>query len=353
MNVKECQAKGGQMKGDSCVMKTASKSKKKITPMILWAISILSVLGLAAMIVVPMLKEGGGSPSMLTFRLYDSNGKIIKSSGMPQSLVDSVPGVSSIDLTVNVVNTGTEALSCSLTTVTPSAFNSAITKDAKAVAVSGKASWTSSMISVAQFEGTTPTAFSVSVLCTYNNGVQVINLAEKVASLNILVESEGTSSPSFEVSLLKGGTGTEYCGDGTCSSGESAATCPADCAVANNVKFRTSDLSYVSGSALAFTTSCGSQLIPYGYSGSTGMLSGTCSVVMPSKGTALLSGLPGGWRGGGESPSLWQSADSNIVFLCDDDGSKYIYLKYDKTDSDKSKVDTTPTSFDTAKEVPC
>ena len=123
------------------------------------------------------------------------------------------------------------------------------------------------------------------------------------------------------------------------------------------VQFRTTDLSYSSDSAIGFTETCGSDLTRYGYTGNTPQSSGTCSDDMPTEtdcddATLLLTGLPGGYYAGGESPSLWRSSFTTVC-VCDDDGSHYRILLYKTTGFYASKVDSSPNPITPSNEVAC
>lgn len=127
-----------------------------------------------------------------------------------------------------------------------------------------------------------------------------------------------------------------------------------------NVKLRISDLGYGSTSAIGFTSTCGNTLTRYGYSSSSGILTGVCASIMPTKAycgtsnTLLLSDLAGGWRSGGEAPSLWQSSTSGMVCVCDsgDDGD-YTIKRYTATDSDRVNVDESSASINPSYELVC
>lgn len=294
----------------------------------------------------------------IAVRYYDKDGNLIKAPGT-YSIVNNIPGVSFIDVTITLTNIGTKPLTCDLASLGPTALDSALTKTQKIATVGGKAAWTSSLISVAQFENpSTPTTFSGTARCSYNNGVQVITLPDKTGNLlvNIVPDVGGAD---FTVSINTGGTGTEYCGDGTCQVSESFSTCPQDCAVATYAKFRTSDLSYVSGSAIAFSSTCGSTLTAYGYttsSSSSGGAAINCTYNTAGVWTQVMSGLPGTWNTGYNAPSLWtKNSDPTTVRLCQDKAASttVYYKQYSSSDADASKVDTSKTAINSAEEIAC
>jgi hypothetical protein len=307
--------------------------------------------------------SGGSAPVQeqdkgikVSFGLYDSNGHKINPNKGTFSIVGTTPGVTYIDFTITVPNTGAYALSCDLVSLSPTALSNAVTKTTKSILIGGKTAWSSSKILASQFESTTATTFNVTVRCSYNPGNGTNILPDKSASIPLSIKPDG-SGASFEVQIDTGGTPTEFCGDGTCQVTETSSTCPGDCAVANNVRFRTSDLSYLSGSAVAFASTCGSNLTRYGYSGSSGTLTGDCASASKTwcgSVTLALSNLPGEYKTGAANPSLWITSDATTICICDDgsDG-KYFFKKYLTSDSDASKVDNTQTSYDSSKEVSC
>jgi len=138
------------------------------------------------------------------------------------------------------------------------------------------------------------------------------------------------------------------CGDGICQSNEDITSCIQDCSGAiSSVRFRTNDASYVTSGAIAYSNTCGSTLTQYGYVSGSGLLTGNCASASKTwcgtTVTLALSNLPGGYKSGGDSPSLWTTNDANVVCLCDEgsDG-KYFFKKYSTLDSDKTKVSSDP-----------
>lgn len=92
------------------------------------------------------------------------------------------------------------------------------------------------------------------------------------------------------------------------------------------VEFRTNDISYGSSSRIAYSTICGNTLMKFRRTASSGSLYGTCSTWNPPGYSRVVYNLPGGWKSGGENPSLWW--DGNYLRVCDDDGSQYSYRAY-------------------------
>lgn len=129
---------------------------------------------------------------------------------------------------------------------------------------------------------------------------------------------------------------------GTLSCTASCTYNEASCISSYKVLFRTTDLSYLAGSAIGYTSSCGSTLTQYGYVTASGLLSGDCATggkSWCSATTQIMGNLPGGYKSGGEAPSLWDTSVSGQVCMCDSgsDG-KFKLEKYTHTDDDAGKV---------------
>ena len=315
---------------------------------------ILVIIGIILFMI--LMPKGPVDKNFMEVRLYDSNGKLIGTtenigSANWFSIVNGVTGVASFDISINVKNTGTQALSCTPNSLTPSVFNTAMTKTTQNVLAGKSIGWTSDKMTASQFEtAPTPDIFSASVTCTWTGSP-----VTKTGTLSLTI-SPDASGADFTLSLNPGGLGTEFCGDGICQSSETTTSCPADCTFTTNVKFRTTDLGYVSGSAIGYTSTCGSTLTKYGYYSSTGILTGTCDTISTWCGTnptKVLDNLPGGWKSGGPTPSLWKVSETDTLCICDSDGSKYNQIKFKTTDSDASKVDSSAISIDPSKEVVC
>lgn len=205
------------------------RSKKADTAMMLILVAV--AVGIGIFIFLNM----SSNKSMITINLYDAAGNKIQNNAF--SVVNGVPGVASMDLSVNVKNTGTAILNCTLGTLTPPAFNTAMVKTAKQIAVGATGTWQSGIISVAQFENLQqPVSFSVPVTCNFKVGAVVNTLPVQTGTiaLTILPDAQG----SFTVNVTSGAGGT-VCGNSVCESGETQDSCPADCTVATRVIFRT------------------------------------------------------------------------------------------------------------------
>lgn len=313
---------------------------------------------------------GGSAPAnsqgndFMSIKMYDQNKNEVKVPGT-FAIVNNVPGVSFITITTTLTNTGNSALSCDLISLTPSQFSSAITSGTKTVLVGGRAAWTSGFIDVSNFVGQSqPTIFNATGRCTYNSGGTQTTLSDKTGSLSITIFPE--AGAGFDITVNSGGTPTEYCGDTVCQVSESSATCPVDCAVSSSVKFRTTDLAYVSGSAIGYSSSCGAELTKFGYGSSSSVSGYNCDDAgngMASKGSQcgtapvkVVSSIPGGFGGiYSGTTSLWKGTNAEKICVCrnEADGTGYKFAYYLTTDADATKVDSSSLSFDSLQEISC
>ena len=339
--------------------------KKTIILVTIILIVLILIIGAILLSNIEIIEEEG---EFITLRLYDKDGNIL-GGGITQSIVQGVSDVVDVDLTITVTNTGTEALTCDITSLTnladsgatasfvPTAFDSAVVKDTRNVpaTIPKKASWTSAKISVAQFEADIqPIRFDATVECSYNPGSGPIILPTQSGYIDVTILPESGAS-GFSVEVSEGGLPSEFCGDGTCQIDEDSVSCPEDCAVSANVNFRTSDLSYPSGSAIAYNSgACGNVLVAYGYESETNQFDTCISEVGVLFGAELMNGVKGDLGGIGSDNIILYSdiSDTNEIWLCQD-GSPGRKGRYDKTDLDAGNVDTTPTAFDPLKEMPC
>lgn len=245
----------------------------------LWIIIIAGIVllaGLSAFLFFATDVFDAKNSAFITFKTYDSDGNLI-TNHKTLSIVAGDTGVEFIDLSVNVKNIGDIPLSCRVSSASPTAFASALSTNLLTLDAGKSGSWTSSQIAVKQFEGATPTTFSATVLCSYNDGHQTYDLPEKTGTLPLLIQFDATGA-NFEVGIGSvydsgdsGDTTPNVCGDGTCQSTETTSSCATDCAVSANVRFRTSsvDGTYASGSWIAFDSNNDSVLECYVYSTSS------------------------------------------------------------------------------------
>ncbi len=266
------------------------KYKKKIY--IVWIVLIILVVGL----------------------IFYFNQDKFEVSFLPLSVVGGISGVSELDLTVTVENTGNVALTCIPLSATPVIFDSALAKTAKVVPITGtkKVSWTSNKISVSQFEGLpSPDRFEVIIRCSYNTGQEIVYLPDKISYIDLNILSENTKV-TFRTSNLEYGTGTEIAyNSGTCG---------------NNL---TRYLRYCS----TFTSATSNKCANY--------LSGGYFTIPCSKSDTLVN-----------SPVCYWGSRSGIYYFCRDSGvsGTYYYCRYNLGGS---TVSISPSLINNNMEVSC
>jgi hypothetical protein len=245
---------------------------------------------------------GDPNKDFVSIRLYDKNGNLIQTtSGSIFSTVliggVTIKNVYFIDYTIMVdASTSGMDIKCDLTTVGPSGTAFDDTKSCGCIQSGGtwvctnptiphpqlnilagrRSTWTSNKLALPGAAAPNGCLLSpgvhtilATVSCTYFDGSmdQPIPGNPKTGSIGPITFSE-PGAAAATVTVSTGGIPQEFCGDGMCQSPlESSSTCSVDCSVIPNVRFRTGDLSYVSGGAIAYTnlSACGSPLAVYGY----------------------------------------------------------------------------------------
>lgn len=305
------------------------------------------------------------SDNMLSYTLRDANGNPIPNNVF--SIVNDIPGVSSMDIAINVQNTGSTPLNCSVSGITPTAFNSAITKTSKVVQPGNAISWPSTSISVAQFESMTqPVTFSAVVTCTYVSAGSTISLSPQTGSIQMRITSDAAGS--FQVGLGSNAGGVApVCGNGICESGESSSNCGPDCAVSSNVKFRATNAALTTaGNEIAFTTTCGNALTKAGQlSGAlarNGRGTSGCATYMPSQnyGNKIMDlankiSVTVNSYTYNTAPSLWQSTSMSTVYcVCANDATSAnsVFTCFN-TGTAAPTISNLATSVDSTKEISC
>jgi len=169
---------------------------------------VLFLIALAVVFFLFILPTGTTTKDFLEVRMYDSNGNLIGSTES-FAVVNDVPGVDSVDVTINVENTGEIPLSMSITSLSPTQFNNAVSKTTKTVQPGNSISWTSNLISVGSLGLGTKT-FSASVRGTYDYAGQTRTI-DKSASISITIEEDLTGD--FILTIESGGesSGIEGC----------------------------------------------------------------------------------------------------------------------------------------------
>lgn len=313
------------------------------------------------------LNSNSSNKPMITVNLYDAAGKVINQN--LYSVVNGIPGVASMDVGVNVQNTGTATLLCSLSSLSPTAFNSAVAKTVKTIEPSATSSWASSRINTSTLESLTqPITFSATVTCNYTSfGITTV-LPSKTGTVVVQVLRDNAVSGNFTVGLTtNAGGASSVCGDGICQADETSASCAADCAVASSVKFRT--LNNVIARAnthndqIAFTTTCGSALTTAGEDGNSwaGGSGSNCDSYMPTQGFTKVFNIPSNVASlyldtysetAATNVSLWHSTSTASKYaLC---GTSYRALAFEfLTTNSATTISTSATSIDPTKEVAC
>ena len=290
---------------------------------------ILSIIAIAILLFLLFRYEQtkGIGKNFMEVRMYDKDGNLI-GTAPTLSIVNSISGVVYIDISINTKNTGLETLACGIssTSISDGAGNpigtptanpfytalSSVILETRNILPGQTGGWTSAKFPVAQFEPyTQPTRFSAGVGCQYQYGGNTFTIGPELGNVDLIIEYEGAGSPRYTVTLDYGGVGSEWCGDGICQTPTECPAisgcirpCLADCTVPDYVEFKTSDLSYVSGSTIAYAT-CGQDLLVYNYV-SPGTSSGQCNQLTECNGgggvgaaVIKLSSVPGleaGWQ---------------------------------------------------------
>lgn len=266
---------------------------------------------------------------------YDENGNRID--GDTQAIVGGVPGVHFITIDVNARNNDDVPLTFSITEASPPEFSSQIALNEQREVASGDfATWTSGLISVEPFIGTT-TRFEVSVLGSSPFRRDTV----KTSYLDIVVEQDNEGE--FDVDLDGGGeqecSSNADCDAGfICQEGQCIEDQTNPPPSNNYVIFRTSDTTYGSASAVAYATSCGGVLTRFG---DRGLSSWDCGA---SGTTMLLETIPG------NAQLCLRAGYSTRVYVTKANGdTRY----YDSADSDAGAVSDSILPLIASNEVLC
>ena len=264
---------------------------------------------------------------------YDASGD--KITGQEQVMINDVPGIQYITFQVNALNEDTTDLSVEIIDATPTSLKEKLPMNVKKTIKEGATgSWVSGLVDMTSYEGTDQT-FTVTVRATS----AVRKEATRTSDLIITIDPDPEGM--FSIDLAQGGNDNPGIDPGSDPDPELPPT--------TSVSFRTTDLSYGSGSAIAYASTCGNTLTKYGY-GSVSTSSGyTCEHAsgMITKGsqcganpTKIIATGIGGWVGYTGTVSVWQGTDPTKLCVCqtDADGSGYKFAYYLSTDADASKV---------------
>jgi hypothetical protein len=279
-------------------------------------------------------------------------------------------------------NSGARDLSCTLTSVTPQtpfdcatgcsvSGGASISKTTIAIKNGTKQAWTSNRIPTSSMETLSqPITLIAEVSCVYyENGVASTAIIRTGQISFRVLATSGTAN--FTVTVNTAGVPTEYCGDlglpgGGCQSPmENTLNCIRDCVIVPNTAFRTDDLTYTSGSAIAWNGgTCGSALTAYGYTGmSCSTLTDATCPTIPGLVQKITSGIKGVPSWSTTTGCLYQnqSASNKMVVAfkqastpgpCVSNGQWGLVL-YDSADPDAAGVSTQIASWDSAKETTC
>lgn len=292
---------------------------------------IIGGILLYAFIIIPggILKIGGDA--FIEARFYDKAGNLIEDIGT-FAVVGGVEGVHSMDLTVNVQNTGDKPLTMDIISVSPTLFSNALSKVQKMVDVGQTISWTSSIFSVDSFVGTTQ-RFQVIAKGTYMIGSEIKTL-QKTGYLDL------TFAPDPEGDFTVNVDST-FAGDP--GSGTGGGTLPP---TGDFVIFRSSVLSLTTQN-FAFTPTCGTSLGAYRFSST--LTSGSindCNWYFSATNKALLGSIT-------FNNNNYVLADDSItnsyLLFCLERNPGYIIYRY----LPGGTVSTSATSIDLSKEVLC
>lgn len=131
-----------------------------------------------------LIQNNNSSQDFMSVRYYDSSGKPISNS---LAVVENVD-VSFIDITVSVTNTGSKALTCFPSYLSPYQLDSAMSKSEKTVPIGRKASWTSDLINVTTLiGGEFPDNFKINITCFYNDGQRSVYLSPQSGNLSLKI----------------------------------------------------------------------------------------------------------------------------------------------------------------------
>lgn len=284
---------------------------------IVLVIMILTAVGVYYYITAIKVK-----PALSIVGYYDENKQLI--SGKSQSVVNGVEGIRYVVFSLLVTNKDKVALDFKITDASPQEFKASLPLNQVSSANAGDSvTWKSGLIDISQFENTTKefcfTSLGSSIARTSQSKISCINITvspNPVASFDIILQSESNNTQNYEPP-----TNTQ-----------------------NNsvyIKFRTYDLLYGSSNAVAYSATCGGNLIAYGRT-SGACTEHLCSQTNQDFEVPSVSGKVKVWV---------RSADELCV--CQDGATSSYAYRYATSDTDSSKVSTIKTSTDLSKEITC
>lgn len=257
------------------------------------------------------------------------------------TIVNGGSGIQYLNFSTKITNTGDLPLTCSIINAQPSILFNSFDHSLELVPISSSYTWNSGLIEMSQFEELPqPVRFSATIRCSYKKGINTVTLEDQTDFKNVEILTQ--------------------CGDGICQEFEDLNNCLIDC---GHVNYRTSDLSYTTHSAIAFTSSCGASLTTYGMSSNTcwPTTSSTCPIV--SGYSLVISSIPEGvnWA---DDPGCLYTKDGDpsqiaVSFKTKRSGGPCSVVNrwgayiFDSDDSDSSNVAISNIPIDSSKEIIC
>lgn len=291
-------------------------------------------IGLLALLILVsagyfMFTKGGEKPLLGIEGAYDEDGNIINSD--TQAVVGDKEGVFFLKFNINVKNVDYVPLTFSIVSGTPEEFNIALPVNEITVEKGEYATWTTDLVDITPYVGTKQ-KFTVTI--------QGDSPRRKSNQTTAVVEVEIKEDPvsAFDVNIVY-----------EANNEPEQVLEPTPTPITTKIKFRTNDIEYKSGGAIAFAESCGSNLIAYGYESSVSN-SRSCDGRIDLLHPAIMQ-VP---TSDSKIKKLYRdSTNPNEVFICYDTSTGSSSKRYDKTDSDASKVSTDLLILDQTKEVVC
>lgn len=158
-----------------------------------------------------MYSLGYGQDTFLTVHYYDENrNKIV--SGKALALIGDLEGVQYISFDVNVDNTGEVPLELTIKDARPVQLKSALPTTSLTLGLGENNKWSSSLIDVSPFEGTTQ-IFEVQVQGKYTYAGKIKTL-EKTGSISLSIQPDPLGGFDVSVILVSGSTDEDT--DPTC-----------------------------------------------------------------------------------------------------------------------------------------